>query len=852
MEKITLNRRFSMNIFAIIFTLFSIFFITSCSQVKVPNPGPLAELSLDGTDALIPERKNLSQETLSLNEQNVVPPLPAIDSTMIYGFKVTPELHSAMRAFAKGEPDRALKALDKADTSASGSDPVYRWYLSAYRAHVLNLSGRASEGEAQAERSAALELAIVGSDMMAWVLRGDARVRLGEFDQAASDYLTVVKALGGWKFPTSYSGVPTNIAELTVAAEAKTRAFLGLAFLHTMQSEYDRALPWGETLEEHISDILAVKADELYGSVIGELHPDLILARAVNLTFLGAGQIVIHRDPDAARPHFTAAQRFFDSIGFRQGKAYILTLKAKALNDAGFSEAAFKLTETASAEAKARGLLDFVWRVQFIKGKSLLSLGRKTEAEHAFREAQKSVDAITGIISTDRDKRRFGIGKDDVTRQLASLTFDRGEPSVLFDDLERGRARAFVDLLASVRRPKGVGEEALIEIHELTQRVRDVSLRRELATPGISGQLLINKVDLQTLVIDRSKKVKRLARRNPRLAETLGVSSSSLAGMQSALSPDDLLVYYLPAQDDLPIRSIEITQDEVKLSVFNLTGSELRTSLVDFLAAGGKANAYSQKQLADTLSSILKVERFTTYKAVYVVPSGNLHFVPWGALAVETPISVLPTGSWLMQSHNRQQSSSKAVVVGDPYFDGKLPQLPGARDEAKTVAALYGVSPLIGKNASESAVRAASGEGVDILHFATHAKFDADDPLESTLVLAKKNDDMFLTARDIFESPIKARLVVLSACETGVGEAQAGDDFLGLPRSFYLAGASSVLSSLWPVEDEGTKIFMTTFHQNLKSGKHLGRAWLNARNKVRSAGMGPWVYGAFVLGGRQD
>ena len=89
---------------------------------------------------------------------------------------------------------------------------------------------------------------------------------------------------------------------------------------------------------------------------------------------------------------------------------------------------------------------------------------------------------------------------------------------------------------------------------------------------------------------------------------------------------------------------------------------------------------------------------------------------------------------------------------------------------------------------------------------------------------------------------------MLSACETGAGRVVAGDDILGLPRSFYLGGATTVINSLWPVTDEGTLASMTAFHEGLKNGD-VGSSWLAARDQLRRAGFPPLVYGAFVVGG---
>ncbi|MFH1857419.1 MAG: CHAT domain-containing protein [Candidatus Omnitrophota bacterium] len=190
----------------------------------------------------------------------------------------------------------------------------------------------------------------------------------------------------------------------------------------------------------------------------------------------------------------------------------------------------------------------------------------------------------------------------------------------------------------------------------------------------------------------------------------------------------------------------------------------------------------------------------------------------------------------------------KASVVGDPDFGGQLPQLAGARTEALTVAKGYGVKPLIGPEASESALRQSIGKGVDVLRLATHALYDPYLPLQSALILTDGKKAVPLTAERIFEKPLLSRLVILSACETGMEHVIGGDDILGLVRSFYLGGTSAVLSSLWPVEDSATRLFMETFHTRSKGGD-FGGAWLAARDTLRSRGYSPSAYGAFILGG---
>ncbi|HAJ27668.1 MAG TPA: hypothetical protein DCG53_10565, partial [Syntrophus sp. (in: bacteria)] len=131
---------------------------------------------------------------------------------------------------------------------------------------------------------------------------------------------------------------------------------------------------------------------------------------------------------------------------------------------------------------------------------------------------------------------------------------------------------------------------------------------------------------------------------------------------------------------------------------------------------------------------------------------------------------------------------------------------------------------------------------------ATHALFDPHAPLQSAVILTTGNKPLPLTAEKLYDKPLPARLVVLSACETGMGQVIAGDDLLGLVRSFYLGGATTVVSSLWPVDDEATRLFMEIFHEKSREGD-FGAAWLAARDTLKNLGYHPADYGAFTLGG---
>ena len=105
-----------------------------------------------------------------------------------------------------------------------------------------------------------------------------------------------------------------------------------------------------------------------------------------------------------------------------------------------------------------------------------------------------------------------------------------------------------------------------------------------------------------------------------------------------------------------------------------------------------------------------------------------------------------------------------------------------------------------------------------VKHFATHAELNENDPLSSAVLLVKDaKEDGRLEVREIFGMDLKANLVVLSGCETGLGKLSTGDELVGLTRAFIYAGTPSVMASLWKVDDASTAQLMSNFYRNLKT-----------------------------------
>ncbi|MBU1228543.1 MAG: CHAT domain-containing protein [Proteobacteria bacterium] len=780
-------------------------------------------------------------------QSDYVPPpkfrLQKAGDSHFFNFTITPDYEASTRAYLSGDGDAALAALDRVDAAKSPSLSL-RWRSAYDRVLVLVLMSRPELAEAVLPSVERNEIAYTGTNIGARALRAEVRYFAGDLAGALRDAADVLGAIGDWRMPVSYGGPPKDMDRLAVTAGAQIRAVSLVGMVHFARRDFARALPWLELADQLINDVFTIYVHPLYGPFF-PIYPEVYYGRGLGLAGLGATLTALGTDPARAELLFARANAYFDSMGFPSGKVLIEVFRAFALFSGGRFEDAASVAGAAADRAEKLALLDVVCRLQALRGEALLKLKRFDGAESALRQAQSLVDLLSGTLQGDAAKVRFGSGKEAISLGLAAIDVQRGDLARLFEDLERGRARAFVSLLAG----RGVGGSRGGEIAARVKVLdRDIAAerRRKASVLAAAGDLDRERV----LLDERSRLIEVLRTRDADLADALSVSAADLASVRARLAPDEVLLYTLPAADPAaPLSALVATRTGARLAPLGLTPDGLKASLAAFTQAREANSPSAERQALARMGSLLKAAGIEKPKGLYVVPSGDLHFVPWGALAVEYPVSVLPVAGFLMRSGGTSSRAGGVAVVGDPEFGQLLPQLPGAQAEALAVSKGYGAPALIGAQATPGAVRQAVGSGARVLHLATHALFDPTHPLLSALFLTDGSRAEALTAEAIYADPLPAGLVVLSACETGMGRVVAGDDLLGLTRSFYLSGAQAVLASLWPVNDEATELFMSVFHQKARSGD-LGQAWLAARNAVRSRGLSPSDYGAFVFGGR--
>ncbi len=265
---------------------------------------------------------------------------------------------------------------------------------------------------------------------------------------------------------------------------------------------------------------------------------------------------------------------------------------------------------------------------------------------------------------------------------------------------------------------------------------------------------------------------------------------------------------------------------------------------------------------------------------VIFIPQSSLFLVPFAALQDEQgkyliqkhTILTAPAIQVLELTHQQRQrlgaqsltplQGKDALVVGNPAMPSlpdatgklqQLPSLPGAEIEANAIAKLLQTQAITGASATKSAILQQL-KTARIAHLATHGLLD-DFKLSGVpgaIALAPSgNDNGLLTSSEIFDLKLNAELVVLSACDTGRGDIK-GDDVVGLSRALISAGVPSIIVSLWSVPDAPTASLMTEFYRQIQQNPDKATALRNAMLMTMKQHPNPKDWAAFTLIGEAE
>lgn len=353
------------------------------------------------------------------------------------------------------------------------------------------------------------------------------------------------------------------------------------------------------------------------------------------------------------------------------------------------------------------------------------------------------------------------------------------------------------------------------------------------------------------------------------------------AGLLSYLvTADTLVVWFVLPSGESHLQRVAVSHDSLAQLVNAMRwqlGAEAGGRVVPALERGLRpaATGPSEANAAGKLAKLLLppaplLARLPEASELVIIPHGSLGFLPFAALPVDSlgnclgmqqalryvpslaMLAALEKKQSLRDPASRPARFASALIAANP----KMPQLPTANGESLRLAPLPGAEQegwwlahklkahaLLGAQATESAVREKLPAAA-LVHFATHGCAFASEAQvrESFLALAPdKDNEGLLTVGEIMneKSELTAELIVLSACQTGLGNLKQAEGVVGLQRAFLAKGAASVLVSLWNVSDTATQILMKAFYTHWlddpdRPGK--ARALQRAQQDVRQAG----------------
>jgi len=325
---------------------------------------------------------------------------------------------------------------------------------------------------------------------------------------------------------------------------------------------------------------------------------------------------------------------------------------------------------------------------------------------------------------------------------------------------------------------------------------------------------------------------------------------------------------------------------EPKLKILD-NGNQLETRYAKFYRNAVQqkiADEYSYEQFWARIEPALAGK-----KAIYISPDGvynqiNLNTLKKGTdyILNQYDLTIVGNSRDIIALKNQKATPPKknAFLLGFPDYEGTtVAALPGTKVEidgvSKTLkASAYTVTQFVQKDATEARLKTVKGPA--LLHIATHGYFqpdtdDGDDNannnplLRSGLLLAgasktlsgealpnlESNDNGILTAYEAMNLSLEGTdLIVLSACETGLGDVRAGEGVYGLQRAFQVAGAKALVMSLWKVDDAATQALMTNFYTNLAKGSTKLKAFKQAQLQLMTKYKDPYYWGAFVMMGQ--
>ncbi len=651
-----------------------------------------------------------------------------------------------------------------------------------------------------------------------------------------------------------YERVSHTFAELGMRAEqARTLAHHGRARLAL--AEHERAR---ELLQQ---------AEQLYseeGNAVG-----------VAMVMLSEAQLAYREgDYQAAAQIAAQAETTLVAAGTWGRALQARWLHGEAARALGNNALAHERLNATLHDAERQMVPQVVQRSYTSLGLLAAAQGDSAAAEASFHQAIALIEQMRAPLPAEEFRTAFFADKLTPYAELVRLCLDSptDRTAEALTYVERSRARALIDMiggaLMAMPKPRDAFEQA--------QRDRLDTLRNELnwlyvqinrvpsedeepRSPAALDALHAEAREHEAAILEITRQI--MQRSADARATAVG-DQFDLAQLQRDLGDDTALVEYFSLDGallafvvtDRYVEAIRLPGDEAQVEAaveqLRFQIGRLRHGAAPLRAHLGQLTVRAQHHLAALYDLLIRpLESHLGTRRLVVVPHRALYYVPFHALydgvtylIEQREVLSVPSAQVLSYCLAAPRASfERALLLGVP--DENAPRV---RDEVLELEPLFPQATLLLEAEATLASLAAHAPDADLVHLACHGQFRPDNPLFSALHLA----DGILTVRDIANLDLRCGLVVLSACETGVGSVAPGDELIGLARGFFAQGVPSLLVSLWTVDDETTAQLMVDFYQALQDGEPPAAALRAAQIALLDQHTHPYFWAPFVLLGR--
>jgi len=589
------------------------------------------------------------------------------------------------------------------------------------------------------------------------------------------------------------------------------------------------------------------------------------------------------------------------------GRSEIST--AKPFKQAKYKEA-LDYFDRALKVANEIGYKDSLFRWFYLKGQTYRELKRNKDAIANLKKSIAILEEIRGAIKVEELKTSFIKQYINVYEMLIELLIKEGETGEAFNYAERGKARNFLDVLGNKKIvPREAGDRKLAEKERiLLARIRSM----EKASESLKGQEL-RKLRRKMREVRRGhdEALEKLKLSNPEYASLITVIPPKLEEIQESLAPSEIILEYFVGGKNTYIWIV--TKEKIAYEVIPRGAKDISREVgllrSEMAASRGKTIAKEdlrllRKRLTDFYSLVIKpVEEHikgghskpgasgrSPDKLLIIVPHGPLHYIPFSALIDDNgrylvenySILIEPSASSFALFRKRKNTrprsflgyalgnvakkttsqkaigkapktrnkSSRSNIIPE-IMRGRFSSLPGSRIELEEIKKIlikknfktqtYMENEFTRKKAEETALNGG------MVHFSTHGVLSGRAKGRFSGLIAF---DGYIYIIDVFNWNLNADMVVLSACQTGMGKLFEGDDMVGLSRAFLQAGSDNLVATLWNVQDKATQLFMVDFYREILSGKSKADALREAQLKLMKTYPHPFYWSTYIIFGK--